>query len=296
MSKTLLIYERAVPVNQERHAGWGIKTDNDYGFARDVNSMPLLAQEFRGAVREYPIVFAGVESQVMPAVLLGMREAKNLYVDESGKWDAQYIPAFARRYPYVFSSSDGGKTLTLCIDEEFSGISQDGEGERLFTDDGEQTAYLSGVVDFQKEFQSFFQRTQLFCKRLLELELLEPMQAQLKFEGGGELTIGGFQVVNRQKVKDLPAETLAQLSSTDELELIYLHLLSMQNVTDLASHIKFTSADMAATDGGAATGEAGATADPASDDASSADESSAPAVKKKARTKSNGKGQDKSAK
>ena len=289
MSKTLLIYERAVPVNKERHGKWGVKTDNDFGFAREVNSMPLLAQEFRAAVREYPIVFAGTEDQVMPAVLLGMRESENLFVDENGKWDAHYIPAFARRYPYVFSSSDGGQTLTLCIDEDFSGISQDGEGERLFTDDGEQTEYLTKVVDFQKEFQAFFQRTQLFCKKLKDLDLLEPMQAQLKFRTGEELTIGGFQVINRGKVKELDPGQLAEMSKVDELELIYLHLLSMQNVTDLASHVQVTEDDLA--HGGGDTAEA----------ASSAPESTpkprkkAPAAKKGGAGKSNGKGAEKDA-
>lgn len=292
MSKTLLIYERAVPVNQERHAGWSVKTDNNYSFAREVNSMPLLAQEFRSAVREYPIVFAGTESQVTPAVLLGMRESENLYVDDDGHWEGQYIPAFARRYPYVFSSSDGGQTLTLCIDEEFSGISEEGEGERLFTDDGEQTAYLTGVLNFQKEFQTFFQRTQLFCKRLQELELLEPMQAQLKFRDGGELSIGGFQVVSRQKVQDLPGDKLVELSSTDELELIYLHLLSMQNVTDLASHIRFTGADLAAS----ATTEEAAAAETAPTDSAPAKAAGkkSSAATKKSRSKSNGKGAQKS--
>ena len=237
MSKTLLIYERAVPINKDRHARWGVVTGDDYQFAGDINSLPLLAQEFRSAVSEYPIVFAGNETTVMPAVLLSLREAENLFVDDNGKWDAHYIPAFARRYPYVFSSNDGGKTLTLCIDEEFSGISQEGEGERLFDDNGEQTAYLKKVVDFQKEFQSYFQRTKQFCQRLQELGLLEPMQAQLKINDQEPLTISGFMAVNRDKLKQLSGETLQQLSVTDELELIYLHLLSMQNVSGLASQI-----------------------------------------------------------
>ena len=76
MSKTLLIYERAVPVNKERHGKWGVKTDNDFGFAREVNSMPLLAQEFRAAVREYPIVFAGTED-AHAQVVMGRRRRRD---------------------------------------------------------------------------------------------------------------------------------------------------------------------------------------------------------------------------
>jgi hypothetical protein len=93
MSKTLLIYERAVPVNKARHGGCGVKVGDDYSFAKDVNSMPLLAQEFREAIREYPIVFAGTDENIMPAVLLGFGEHENLFVDDAGKWDSRYIPA-----------------------------------------------------------------------------------------------------------------------------------------------------------------------------------------------------------
>jgi hypothetical protein len=238
MSKTLLIYERAVPVNKARHGGCGVKVGNDYSFAKDVNSMPLLAQEFREAIREYPIVFAGTDENIMPAVLLGFGEHENLFVDDAGKWDSRYIPAFARRYPYVFSSSDDGQTLTLCIDEEFSGFNQEGDGERLFSDDGEQTPYLKKVLDFQTEFQRLFKRTQTFCKNLQELKLLDPMQAQLKLGSGQEMTIGGFMVVNRERLKEVSADKLAELATVDELELIYLHLQSMQNVADLGRRIK----------------------------------------------------------
>jgi hypothetical protein len=35
--------------------------------------------------------------------------------------------------------------------------------------------------------------------------------------------------VDRKGLKELPPETLAQLASTDELELVYLHLQSLRN-------------------------------------------------------------------
>lgn len=255
MSKTLLIYERAVAVNKVRHGGWGVKVGDDFSFAKDVNSMPLLAQEFRVALRYYPIVFAGTEEQVMPAVLLGFGENENLFVDDTGMWNSEYIPAFARRYPYVFSSNDQDNTLTLCIDEEYSGFNQDGEGERLFTEGGEQTPYLNGVLEFQQEFQRNFQRTQTFCKRLQELDLLDPMQAQLKFGSGEQKSIGGFKVVNRDRLKEVSAGKLSELAEVDELELIYLHLQSMLNVSDLANRVKKHEGDLATGDSEAAAAE-----------------------------------------
>jgi hypothetical protein len=58
--------------------------------------------------------------------------------------------------------------------------------------------------------------------------LLEPMRAQFTL-GSEKMSLGGFQAVDRQKLKALSGETLAQLAASDELELVYLHLQSMRN-------------------------------------------------------------------
>lgn len=240
MNKTMLIYERAVPITKDRHSKWSVKNINNYAFASKVNSMPLLALEFRNAVSEYPIVFAGTEDNFMPTVLLGIKEENNLFVNESGEWNASYVPAFARRYPFVFSSVDQGKTLTLCVDEEFSGLNEEGDGESFFDENGELTQYLKNVLDFQQEYQKHFSRTQQFCEQLKELEILDPMQAQFEYGSGEKMALTGFMVVNRDRLKALSGERLEKLASTDELELIYLHLQSMHNVKELAQRLNLS--------------------------------------------------------
>jgi hypothetical protein len=65
-----------------------------------------------------------------PAALLGLREAENLFVDRDGKWDARYVPAFVRRYPFVPGKGPQGELL-VCIDEASSCFDA-GEGEALF--------------------------------------------------------------------------------------------------------------------------------------------------------------------
>ena len=71
MATQLLFYNTAVPVSQEKHKDLSVKTGNSYAFSREVNSVPLTAVEFSLAAAEYPIVFAGNEESVMPAVILG---------------------------------------------------------------------------------------------------------------------------------------------------------------------------------------------------------------------------------
>lgn len=237
MAKQLMIYERAVPVSVEAHKGWSVKTDNTFGFARGVNSVPVLAAEFAPAAMEYTIIFAGDGDVVFPSVILGMKEGQNAHVKDDGTWDGRYVPAFFRRYPFVFAASEDQQTFTLCIDEEYEGLNKKDKGERLFDGDGKRTQYLENVLAFSTEYQAQFTRTQAFAKRLHDLDLLEPAQAQFSLAGGERMQLSGFKTINRDKLRNLPAATLAEMAKTDELELCYLHLQSLNNLTPMTQRI-----------------------------------------------------------
>ena len=74
------------------------------------------------------------------------------------------------------------------------------------------------------------ERTKVYCAKLTELGLLDPMSAEITLASGESKSLGGFKAVNRQKLKELDPEKLAELSRTDELELTYVQLLSMNNL------------------------------------------------------------------
>ncbi len=232
-----LIYESAVPVSSARHSAWFVEVGGSYAFARHVNSLPLMAVEFPNAAVEYPIIFAGDDDSIMPAVILGLRTGENLFVGDADQWAGKYVPAFARRYPFVFSRSDDGNTFTLCIDESFKGLNRDSRGAALFDAEGKPTAYVQNVLAFLQEYQAQFERTQAFCRKLKQLGLLDPMQAQITTGGGEKLSLGGFQAVNRERLKALSGDVLAELARTDELDLVYLHLHSMRNLQAMVERL-----------------------------------------------------------
>jgi hypothetical protein len=232
-----MIYENAVPVSFGRHGKWSVDTGADFGFARNVNSVPLTAVEFPAAASEYVIIFAGTGDVVTPAVLLGMRDEENLYLAEGGGWKARYVPAFLRRYPFVFSSQDEGKNFTLCIDESFPGCNRDNVGKALYDEANKPSQYTQNVLKFLQQYQVEYQRTQAFCTRLRELNLLEPMRAQISLESGERIALGGFMAIDRARLKTLSSEKLAELVRSDEMELIYAHLLSMRNFAGMRERL-----------------------------------------------------------
>ena len=213
------------------------KPSRNYAFSGEVNSVPLMAVEFPQAASEYAIVFAGADNEILPAVILGVRGDENLFVGPDAQWGAKYIPAFVRRYPFVFSRS--GDRFLLCVDEEFPGINQEGRGQPLFGEDGKSSPYLDNVLKFLQEYQAQFLRTQRFCTRIKELGLLEPMQAQVTIDDGRRLSLGGFMAINREKLKALPGDKLEELIKTDELELsLTCTSQSMRNFDQLRDRLE----------------------------------------------------------
>jgi hypothetical protein len=237
MSRQLLFYEQVVPVSPKRHRDLAVKTGSDYSFARKASSVPVTAAEIPQAAAEYCILFGGKPEEPVPLVILGADEGENLYLGPDGSWNARYIPAFVRRYPFVFSRSEDGRKLTLCVDETFSGCNRVGRGERLFDSDGERTAYLKGVLSFQQAFEDQHRRTQAFGRRLRELGLLAPVKAEILPASGARRLLTGVQAVSRARLKELGPDRLAAMVKSGELELIYLHLHSLAHLRGIGERM-----------------------------------------------------------
>jgi hypothetical protein len=237
MTTQQLIYETVVPVSNGRHAKCSVEAGKGFAFTRNINSVPLMAVEFPQAAPEYAIVFAQNGDDIVPVVILGARQNENLFLSGEDTWEGSYVPAFIRRYPFVFSISDDNKTFTLCVDEAFQGLNYQGRGQALFTADGKHTPYVDNVLKFLQEYRLQFQRTQAFGKKLKELDLLEPMQAQFTLDSGEKMSLAGFQAVDRKRLKALSGDKLQELAANDELELIYLHLQSMRNFSGVKDRL-----------------------------------------------------------
>lgn len=233
VTKQLMIYDNIQPLS-DKHRGWSVNVQ-DFNYIRHLNSVPLLATEIPFASAEYPVIFSATSTpgEYIPLAVLGLKEGENLLVDADGKFDARYVPAFVRRYPFVLAGSPDAETLTVCIDEDSTAVHKDGaSGKPLFEEGGEQTQHLKDVIEFLKDYQYRAEMTKVFCSKLHELNLLEPMQANITFKEHQEsnLNLTGFFVVKREKLKEISDEAALELFKKDGLELIYAHLQSLNNL------------------------------------------------------------------
>jgi len=65
-----------------------------------------------------------------PVALLGITPHENLRVTPEGRWDARYVPAFIRRFPFLTAGVKGTQSPGVFVDTAWSGFNDD-EGEAL---------------------------------------------------------------------------------------------------------------------------------------------------------------------
>lgn len=236
MTKQLMIYETVTPISSQTHADWSVEVGSNFSFARGLNSVPLLVAEFSAAAVEQTIVFSGDRKTIMPSVILGMKANANGHVNDDGTWKGGYIPAFLRRYPFVFAASETNEKLTLCMDDAFEGMNTKGKGEPFFSAQGEPSPFLQQQLKFNQGYQEQSKRTQAFAKALFKLDILEPSKIDFQF-AGKKSSLGGFLTINREKFKALPAKKLKEMMKADQLELCYQHLQSLNNLAPMAKRL-----------------------------------------------------------
>ncbi len=226
------MFKRVVPIDRRRHANTKIKPLTSFSFAENSYIASIMTNEFNRAASTYPIVFLKDEDHFRPFVLLGLKQDENLFVDEEGRWQANYVPAIIRRYPFVLSRrSSESDEFTVCIDEESGVISED-EGTPMFGDDGEPGEILENAKKYLTELQQMSQLSSTFCRELEDRELLTPLNMQIK-EGEATQNIAGCFAINEKKLTELDDEVFLTLRKRGALPLIYSHLTSLGQIERL---------------------------------------------------------------
>ncbi|MFN3670066.1 MAG: SapC family protein [Brevundimonas sp.] len=230
LSGNVLFYGKPEPLSVEAHAGLGVNpVDKPYGFVAKTNLVPLTVTEFAPAALSYPVIFVG--DARMPVAVMALRGGENLYVSEAGEFRPEaYIPAYVRRYPFVFANDDVQKRLILCVDRDAPFITEGG-ATPLFVD-GKPSPYVEQAMEFCNNFEQERQRTDAFVKLLTDLDLLETREAVFTPRNpdgtaAAPQKIAEYFAVSEDKLKALPAEKLVELRDNGALGQIYAHLVSL---------------------------------------------------------------------
>lgn len=234
------LYRRPVVLDRAKHGASRVAPVRRFEFAAGVQALPVTVSEFKEVQKEYPLVFArAADKKLVPVALTGLRKNENLYVAAGGAWDARYVPAYIRRYPFIFSEA-GNDSLTLCMDEAYEGLDS-GDGDLLF-EDGRESPYLKGILEFMGAYQNDFRLTGEFCKHLDDLGVLVQMSATAEMKTGEKYVINNFLMVDEARLRAIDSVSVGRLFQSGEMALIHAHLMSLSNLGRLIDRLAARSA------------------------------------------------------
>lgn len=224
-SQMPLFYENPMPLDAKQHKDLGLKKDFGLSFTTKVNAVPVNMIEMPQICHFYPIAFSPDENAT-PVALLGLRDGENLFVNDKGEWMKDtYIPAYIRRYPFIFSEMAGGDQLTLCIDMNDNVIDEKSE-QKFFGDDEKPSELAQNALEFCKSYHAAAQQTLQFSKALAESGLLVERAAEINLGNDRKINFSGFRIIDEQKLAELPDETFMEWRKKGWLPFLYAHLFS----------------------------------------------------------------------
>jgi hypothetical protein len=223
-----LFYRKPQPLVPVIHDGVRL-IGGDFAFAAQTNAVPVTIVEFAQAIRFYPVVFA--DGSNFPVAVLGLG-AVNRFAPE-GRWaERHYVPAYVRRYPFVFAEA-GEQGFALALDMASERVVQGGEnGEALFID-GKPSPLTEGAMAFCSEFHQTHLQTSAFVEALEAQDLLIEQRADAQLPSGESRQLGGFRIVDREKLGKLPDEVVLDWHRKGWLALVLFHLTSLDRFADL---------------------------------------------------------------
>jgi hypothetical protein len=227
-----MLYSDIVPLDRERHRDFRLDvSDERFAVAGRAHVIPALMQEFATASSHLPIVFLPGSQAPVAVFLVGLRTGQSALVDSSGHWRGEYVPAYLRRYPFMFGEVAGGEPI-VCIDGQYK-PPVEGEGERIFSGTGEDLPILVERVRLMNEYYGASKANETFVKTLNELALLRSISVDAKFPTGESVSMQGLLMVDEEKLNTLPDEVFLRLRKEGLLPAIYAHLLSLATVENL---------------------------------------------------------------
>ena len=231
MTKQLLVYSNVAPISSERHANWFVEDKEDYEYTQGLNFVPILIAEFAQVSINYPIVFAVGDTETpMPVAILSIEKGINSYLNDNNQWDSEYVPAFLRRYPFVFTRSQDEQEYYLSIDEDYKGFNQEEKGHPLFSDEKEPGNITKEMHSFSTQYQIEHTKTMEFCVKLHELNLFDRKQVSSTGQDEKEeIKLSGFYTVDRTRISTLRESLILELVKDGSYEKICNHLSSLEH-------------------------------------------------------------------
>lgn len=220
-----LFYNKPIPLDSKKHQDLGLKKKFDLSFTKGVNAVPINMIEMPQICHFYPIGFSP-DAAATPVAIMGLRDNENLFLNDKNEWEPDtYIPAYIRRYPFIFSEMPDKDQLSLCVDMNDDIIETNGE-QKFFEEDGKPSQLGQNALEFCKSYHAAAQQTVGFGKALADAGILVERQAEINIGGGKKINFAGFRIIDEEKLAALDDAIFLDWRKKGWIPFLYAHLFS----------------------------------------------------------------------
>lgn len=215
------------------HAGLRIATGYGAAYGDAINQIALFLPEYEEAQRDYPMLFLREESGALQAVaILGLDRDENLYLEDH-RWAAGYVPALARRGPFLIGMTDGEPVIHIDLDHVR--VLPDGstEGEPVFRQHGGQAPALDRAIDALRAIHIGHEVAASATALFDELGLVESIALNVDLSDRHSYNFEGYLAITEEKIAALDGAALARLNEAGLLLPAIFAASSLNNVNRL---------------------------------------------------------------
>ncbi|MFT5675148.1 MAG: hypothetical protein ACI808_001077 [Paraglaciecola sp.] len=219
-----------VPLDIDKHKDIKINLTHNFGHAKDIHLAAASMREYAQVASCMPIVLVkDPKTDIFHSVaMLGTEQGVNLYIQD-GKWQGHSVPMNIQRYPFDVRAD--GEKLGVFFDENSDLVGT--EGEAVFTEAGEPSPFLQNRQKLLSELANSEMATQGFIKKLVELDLLDPIQLNVQYVNGQKRNITGMHAVSEKRLQALDETVILELHKSGFLGAIYALLMSLGQLNRL---------------------------------------------------------------
>ncbi len=218
-------FKNPVLLDEKEHQNLKIKKPLNYTFMKEVEVVPLGFSEILPATMYYPVMIGSHEGELFPFAVLGV-ERKNIFINEEGFFKVDVIPKVCEMYPFsvIKQRFERREEWAVVVDLEC----RTEEGERLFTEEGEETSYFSEIKAKLTELAIDFQKAIEFCQEITQIGCVQSVNLKIECKHGKGIFKNVF-IGNIETLRKIQPEKLYYLNTSGYLPLIYAIYFSARN-------------------------------------------------------------------
>jgi len=225
-----------ISLNNVTHRTLCIKPNKAYAHASKQHLVPIMVDEIIDAATEYPVVWVkhAMTGEFTLVAIMALKPQTNLYCGDNARL-SNYFPRAIKLYPFVIYGSTQNEQMEVCVQDDEELVSEQ-QGNRLFEENGDQTAFLKQKVAMLSHHSQQQEVTNAFVKLLLEHDLVHAQKVDINLSDEDNFSFDGIYTIDVKKLHSLAPDIFVSLRSNGALQVIYAHLNSLKQLNRL-THI-----------------------------------------------------------